>query len=187
MKIIWLFVLVLLTSCAVYDSERGVLVTSKPKVIRLEPIDGISGIRLGGMIFPGIGEQTSLTNTAGAGGVYSSATYSYKFDQIDFENLKLTLMDSFTASGISISTGGGSIESKQVPHVNVDFKSIDMIPDSMNTVSCLIVFSITVSGNDEKVTQHEVKGHSGWSVSGSKNQAIEKVVTLVWEVIGASS
>jgi len=188
MKIIWLIVLVLLTSCAVYDSERGVLVTSKPKIIQLEPIQGVSNIHLEGMKFSGIGEQTSLTNTSVAGGVYASATYTYKFDEVDFENLRKTLTDSLNNSGITISTNDGSTKGDGVAKVKVDFESIDMIPDSMSTTSCLIKFSITVSnGTSEKITRHEVKGHSGWSVAGSKNKAIEKVVNLVWEAIEAAS
>lgn len=172
-----------ITGCALYDTERGVLVSSTAQMINVSLLPSVERpIQL-------LAFNTATVNIEGkeTRGVLfvPMVTYTYRFDDVDQDNLRKSVLESLR--------GGDDLGVIDVPPqadptglqgtiVRVEMGEVTVDPGGINTCSLDSVVHVTRRVG-ARSTPLRVEGTSVFSIASAKNDAIKKYVTRLTEIV----
>lgn len=178
----------LVGSCAVYDTKRGVFVTSTVQQVDLEAPKGepphFALLPFGAPRENLIGHATNANIISG---IYLEVHFTYEFDDVDQNNLRASLVNSLNASGLAKVDDIRSIQdAKQVSSrkIIININKSGIIPGALIS-KCVIDAAVYLEqGNQEmKSARVSVEGTSALSISGAKNDAIQNFVEAFAKLI----
>lgn len=188
--IVPLLVMTLLAGCAIYDSERGPLVTSSPQTVKAVGYGQDSVVIVEEFQMPGAGSSTTLTETGMVGLVTFPVSHTYIFSETDRDNLRLSVLASLATSGVKVIERGSApaeaISSGAV-HLFIEIESAGMIDSSYGVTVPLIVARIGVDRGEGVVYETRTfQGDEKMTVIGSKEDGIRKFVSEIHRRLGGS-
>jgi hypothetical protein len=168
--IIILFIILGSTGCAVYDSKRGVFVSSSVQTVKIN--NDIAGrVNVGKFHYPLTSQSSTQNNTFAIGGSFVPISHTYVFDDIDRKNLEQSVITSFKQSGVNDTD------------VSVAFSQLGMARGSMGSTACIMVAKITVTRGSSSTTEVVNINESGFTVAGSKDNAIKQLIANISSIV----
>lgn len=158
------------TGCAVYDSKRGVFVTSSVQTVKVD--NDIAGrVNIENFQYPLTSQASAQENTYAINGSYIPVSYKYVFDDIDRKNLEQSVISSFKQNG------------NKDTNVSLTFKQIGMVRGYMGGTPCFMVAEITITRGSSTVSEVANIKESGFTVAGSKDNAIRQLIKEISSIV----
>jgi hypothetical protein len=173
MNIKMLVILVIIlgsTACAVYDSKRGVFVSSSVQTVKLDS-DIAGRVNIDKFQYPLTSKSSTQENTYAINGSFVPVSHTYVFDDIDRKNLEQSVISSFKQDG------------KKDASVSVTFRQIGMAHGYMGDTPCVMVAEITVTRGSSSVSEIVNIKESGFTVAGSKDNAIKQLIVEISSIV----
>ena len=168
--IIILFFILGSTGCAVYDSKRGVFVSSSVQTVEID--NDIAGrVNIEKFKYPLTSQSSTQENTYAINGSFVPVSHTYVFDDVDRKNLEQSVISSFKQNG------------KKDTDVSVRFKQIGMVRGYMGDTPCIMVAEITVTNGSNSISEVININESGFTVAGSKDNAIKQLIVEISSVV----
>lgn len=179
-------ILLVLTSifcagCAIYDPKRGVFVSSSIQDVDLK-VSSEDSTKL--VLLPFGAPKESIvghvTNENFVSGVYVAANFTYVFDEVDQNNLRLSLVRSLNKSGIANIHNAKSmteIGDGATFKAHIEFNRSGIVPGALVS-KCIIDAYVLIERGSKQVTRARVsvEGTSAFSIANAKNDAIRLFV-----------
>ena len=173
MKFKVVFVLLIIfgsTGCAVYDSKRGVFVSSSVQTVKLDN-DIASRVNIEKFQYPLTSQTSTQENTYAINGSFVPVSYTYVFDDVDRKNLEQSVISSFKQNGTKDT------------NVSVIFRQIGMARGYMGDSPCIMQAEIIVKRGSSTVSEVVNIKESGFTVAGSKDNAIKRLIMEISSIV----
>jgi hypothetical protein len=170
----------LIAGCVIYDTERGVFVSSSPQVVSVKASSSLEApINLLPFSVPLSSPVEEELRIAVVGGAFIPISFQYGFDEVDRGNLRRSLVASFGSDPRSLVdvAPGTDREALKGTLVSILFRRAGVNSGAFTT-TCTIDSVVSVTrGNKTASVPLVVEGTSGISMASAKNDAIRKYTT----------
>jgi hypothetical protein len=171
-----IFVTFFINGCSVYDSKRGIFVSSSIQTVPYAISSSIRDITLSPFVYPKEGLSATQNNTfALSGTIFLPVSHTYVYDDVDRKYLRQSIVNSLEASGVKVVD---SSENK----LDIRFQQIGMVSSGGGTVLVLDA-DVTVSGQRVTTKRITVKGTEGLTVAGSKDRTVKSFIEKIFQLL----
>lgn len=181
--LILVFLIAMLSGCAVYDPKRGIFVSSSIVATQLQASDSTPTVIVGPFMFPSESEVYTQQSTFMVNGIFLPVSHSYTFDNIDQDNLRQSLIISLEQSGIKteeIRTTTNNIMNADEIMISATFNQSGISSTALGGYRCILTGTVSiVSQGKTRNRDIEIMGSSMGTVSGAKNDAISQFIRNV--------
>ena len=171
MKILLILLIVLsIEGCSIYDSRRGVFVSSSVQNVKVQKeIAGqVNTIKFS---YPLTTQKTTQNNTFVIGGSFVPISHNYVFDDVDIKNMEDSVNSSFKSSGSNDTD------------ILVTFNQLGMASSYTGTAACVMGATISATRNSKTISEDVEIKESGFTVAGSKDNAIQEIIKSISRVV----
>ena len=179
-----------LAGCAIYDSQRGPLVTSSPQTVLAQGYTRGSVVIVDKFDMPASGTSSTVSTTGMVGLTTFPISHTYIFNEVDRKNLRLSLVNSLRESGLTVIEPGGDLNdvvTDTTKRLNIEILVAGMIDASYGVTVPYIEANIGVineAGNSNEIIR--IMGNEKMSVIGSKEDGIRKFVSEIHRMLGGA-
>ena len=177
-----------LCSCALYDPERGVFVSSRPQTVSVTVSSSLDApINLLAFDAPISAPVAEESRVAVAGGAFIPIAFQYRFDAVDQANLRSSMFSSFGDGPSALVDVPKETDVKALKGtvISILFRQAGVNPGAFTT-TCTIDTIVNIS-REAKTSSIPliVEGSSSTTVASAKNDAIKKYVTSLAGILSS--
>jgi hypothetical protein len=176
--------------CAIYDSERGPLVTSSVVVVRTSGYRDDFTVAIEPFRYPHPGAKSTATTTTVVGVIPIPVTHTYIFNETDLRNLRMSVVESLRESKVSVldlSANPNLAIPRNAVRLGVEIISAGMTREGYDASVPILQTKIDIDSGSGPVSETKFfRGEVKLTVVGSKEDGIRKFVTEVHRRLGGA-
>ncbi len=178
-----MFTLLSINGCAVYDSKRGIFVSSTIQTVPISVNRNINELELILFSYPDESLSDKQTNTYMVSGHFLPISHTYVYDEVDRQYLRQTVINSLEASGIKV-------RAKSKNKLAIQFTQIGMASKGMDSILVLVAnlkYQGPSNNGSSSSSRIEIKGDAKTTIAASKDQAVRKFIHKIGKLINGLS